>query len=84
MLEINNYKYLLKDLSELKGVGKKTSTLLKKKKILTIFDLLWRLPQSYIDRSESNKINNLQIGKIQTIKINVIIIPNDIFNIIIK
>jgi len=72
MLEINNYKYLLKDLSELKGVGKKTSTLLKKKKILTIFDLLWRLPQSYIDRSESNKINNLQIGKIQTIKINVI------------
>ena len=48
MLEINNYKYLLKDLSELKGVGKKTSTLLKKKKILTIFDLLWRLPRHLI------------------------------------
>ena len=39
-----NYEYLLSDLSSLKGVGVKTSNLLKKKKINTIFDLLWKLP----------------------------------------
>ena len=46
-----NYEYLLSDLSSLKGVGVKTSNLLKKKKINTIFDLLWKLPKSYTDRS---------------------------------
>ena len=39
------------------------------KKIFNLFDLLWRLPQSYIDGSHTNKINELQIGKIQTINI---------------
>ena len=46
-----NYKYLLSDLSTLNGVGKKTTNLLKKKKINNIFDLLWKLPKSYTDRS---------------------------------
>ncbi len=32
MKNINNYKYLLEDLSFLKGVGKKTNEILKKKK----------------------------------------------------
>ena len=45
----NNYEYLLQDLSKLKGVGKKTSEILKKKKINNLFDLLWRLPKSYTD-----------------------------------
>ncbi len=62
-----NYKYLLSDLSKLKGVGTKTSNLLKKKKINNIFDLLWRLPKSYTDRSKSTKIVDLKIGEIQTI-----------------
>jgi len=64
-----NYEYLLKDLTNLKGVGIKTMEILKKKKINNIFDLLWRLPKSYTDRSESSKLNELQIGKIHTIKV---------------
>ena len=63
----NTYKYLLSDLKNLKGVGLKTSNLLKKKKINTIFDLLWRLPKTYTDRSKSTKIKDLKIGETQTI-----------------
>ena len=65
----NNYDYLLADLTKLNGVGKKTMEILKKKKINNIFDLLWRLPKSYTDRSLVSKICNLQIGVIQTIRI---------------
>ena len=65
----SNYKYLLSDLSKLKGVGLKTSNLLKKKKINNIFDLLWKLPKSYTDRSLSSKIKNLRIGDTQTVTI---------------
>jgi len=69
MKNTNNYEYLLEDLTKLKGVGKKTSEILKKKKINNLFDLLWRLPQSYTDRTQKNKINELQIGKIHTITV---------------
>ena len=65
----NTYKYLLSDIKKLKGVGFKTAQLLKKKKINTIFDLLWRLPKTYTDRSKSTKIKDLKIGEIQTITI---------------
>ena len=65
----NNYNFLLADLTKLEGVGKKTMEILKKKKINNIFDLLWRLPKSYTDRSLISKINELQIGQIHTIKI---------------
>ncbi len=64
-----NYNYLLSDLTKLKGVGNKIATLLKKKKINTIFDLLWKLPKSYTDRSVSSNIIDLKIGEIQTINI---------------
>ncbi len=64
-----NYEYLLSDISSLKGVGVKTSNLLKKKKINTIFDLLWKLPKSYTDRSLSSKIKDLKIDELQTITI---------------
>ena len=63
----NTYKYLLSDLKNIKGVGLKTSNLLKKKKINNIFDLLWKLPKSYTDRSISTKVKNLKIGETQTI-----------------
>ena len=65
----SNYKYLLSDLTSLKGVGIKTTNLLKKKKINNIFDLLWKLPKSFTDRSLSSKIKNLRIGEVQTITI---------------
>jgi ATP-dependent DNA helicase RecG len=65
----SNYEYLLSDLTKLKGVGAKTTNLLKKKKINNIFDLLWKLPKSYTDRSRSIKIKDLKIGENQTITI---------------
>ncbi len=65
----STYKYLLSDLSILKGVGVKTTTLLKKKKINNIFDLLWKLPKSYTDRTLSSKIKDLRIGINQTVTI---------------
>jgi ATP-dependent DNA helicase RecG len=65
----NNYDYLLADLTKLNGVGKKTMEILKKKKVNNIFDLLWRLPKSYTDRTLISKICDLQIGTIQTIRI---------------
>ena len=69
MKNINNFDYLLSDLTKLNGVGKKTMEILKKKKVNNIFDLLWRLPKSYTDRSITSNICDLQIGKVQTIKI---------------
>ncbi len=65
----SNYKYLLSDLSILKGVGNKTTNLLKKKKINNIFDLLCKLPKSYTDRSLSSEIKDLKLGEIQTVTI---------------
>ena len=64
----SNYKYLLSDLTALKGVGSITKNYLKKN-INNIFDLLWKLPKSYTDRSLSTKIRNLKIGEIQTVTI---------------
>ena len=69
MKNTNNYEYLLEDLTKLKGVGKKTTEVLKKKKINNLFDLLWRLPQSYTDRTKKSKINELQIGNVHTLTV---------------
>ena len=69
---MSNYEYLLSDINSINGVGSKTSKLFKKKNINTIFDLIWSLPQSFIDRTNTIKIKDLQIGKIQTIRVHVI------------
>ncbi len=66
---MDNYKYLLQDLTKLKGVGNKIATVLKRKKINNLFDLLFRLPQSYTDRTQNIKVNELQVGKISTINV---------------
>ncbi len=68
---MNSYEYLLSDINNIKGIGTKTSKLFKKKNINTIFDLIWSLPRDSIDRTNLVKINELQIGKIQTIRITV-------------
>jgi len=65
----SNYKYLLSDLTALKGVGIKTTNLLKKKNINSLFDLLWKLPKSFTDRSLSSKINKLKVGENQTVTV---------------
>ena len=66
---MNNYEFLLQDLTKIKGVGKKTAGTLKKKKINNLFDLLFRLPQSYTDRTQKLKIKELQVGKISTMNV---------------
>ncbi len=65
----SNYKYLLSDLTALNGVGAKTTNLLKKKNINNLFDLLWKIPKSYTDRSLSSKIKELKIGENQTVTV---------------
>ena len=66
---MNNYEYLLSDISVLKGVGKSLSAKFRRKKINTIFDLILNTPSKYVDRSIESKIKDLHIGKIQTITI---------------
>ena len=63
---MNNYEYLLSDISILKGVGKSLVTKFKRKNINTIFDLILSIPSKYIDRSNETKIKELHIGKIQS------------------
>ena len=69
MVNINKFEYLLKDISIIKGVGKKTLNILNKKKIFNVLDLLWKLPYAYEDRSKIIKIKDLHIGKVQTIRV---------------
>ena len=66
---MQDYEYLLLPLKEVKGIGNKTIQLFLKKRIKTIFDLLWHLPISKIETSKTTDINNLQIGKEQSIKL---------------
>ena len=60
---------IFKDISILKGVGPKLSKYLKKKKIEKVKDIIFNLPYSKTDRSKIFKLNQLEIGKTQTIKV---------------
>ena len=60
--------FIFKKISELKGVGSQLSKYLKKKKIEFIKDIILNLPFSETDRSKISKINELEIGKIHSIK----------------
>jgi ATP-dependent DNA helicase RecG len=64
-------EYIFDDVSKLKGVGERLSKYLKKKKIEKIKDILLNLPYSETDRTKVNKLNELEIGKIQSIKVRV-------------
>ncbi len=66
-----SYEYLLSDINTITGIGTKTANLLRKKNINTVFDLLWSLPRDYVDRRNLVKINELQIGKVQTIIVDI-------------
>tara|TARA_Y100000590_G_scaffold341902_1_gene390226 strand:- start:1284 stop:3332 length:2049 start_codon:yes stop_codon:yes gene_type:complete len=65
------YKFIFKNISTLKGVGAKTKSLLKRKKIDKISDLLWNFPQGYTDRTNLQPLDKLEIGKITTIRVKV-------------
>ena len=66
---MNGIEYLLSNINNINGIGTKTANLLKKKNINTIFDLLWNLPRDYVDRSKIFKVNELEVGKVQTLKV---------------
>ena len=66
---MSNFEYLLSPIDKIKGVGKKTLSSFNKKKIFTIFDLLWHLPVSKIETAEDTEIEDLQIGKNYNIKV---------------
>ena len=63
--------FIFKKIDILKGVGPKLSRYLKNKKIEKIKDIVLNFPYSETDRSKIFKISELEIGKIQTIKVKV-------------
>ena len=69
---MQSYEYLLSNIDNIKGIGKKTAILFKKRNINSIFDLIYNLPRDFIDRTDLRKINQLQIGKIHTVTVDVI------------
>ena len=69
---INKKNFLFENVSIIEGVGKKLSIYLKKKKIENVNDLLWNLPYSFTDRSETVTLNKLEIGKVFTIKVKIL------------
>ena len=64
-----DHEYLLSNIQNIKGIGKKTTQLFKRKNINTIFDLLWHLPTSKIENSKVTNVSDIQIGKLQTLKL---------------
>ena len=76
---INKKNFLFEDVSIIEGVGKKISVYLKKKKIEKVNDLLWNLPYSFIDRSETVTLNKLEVGKIFTMWYLILLSNNDGF-----
>ena len=63
--------FIFQDIKKLKGVGTQLSKYLRQKKIEKIKDIIFDLPYSETDRSKLSKLNELEIGKIQTIKVKV-------------
>ncbi len=61
--------FILNNVKTLKGVGPQLSKYLKKKRIEKIKDIILNLPFSETDRSKLFKLNELEVGKIQSIKV---------------
>jgi len=61
--------FIFSEISKLKGVGNQLSKYLKRKKIEKIKDIILNLPYSETDRSVIFKINELEAGKTQSIKV---------------
>tara|TARA_B110000211_G_scaffold165567_1_gene186902 strand:- start:1594 stop:3639 length:2046 start_codon:yes stop_codon:yes gene_type:complete len=60
---------IFEDVNKLKGVGPQLSKYLKKKKIEKVKDIILNLPYSETDRSKLYKLDQLEVGKIQTVKV---------------
>ena len=61
--------FIFKNVDVLKGVGSQLSKYLKNRKIEKIKDVILNLPYSETDRSKLYKLNELEIGKIQSVKV---------------
>jgi len=61
--------FIFNEITKLKGVGPQLSKYLKKKKIEKIKDIILNLPYSETDRSKIYNIIELEIGKVQSIKV---------------
>ena len=72
MNQSKTHDYLTNKVTNLDGVGNKIKSLLKRKKIEKVSDLLWDLPQGYTDRTNFQTLDKLEIGKITTVKVKVI------------
>ena len=71
LMDLMKKDFIFQDIKKLKGVGPQLSKYLKQKKIEKVKDIIFDLPYSETDRSKLSKLNELQIGKIQTIKVQV-------------
>ena len=63
--------FIFNEINKIKGVGPQLSKYLKKRRIEKIKDIIFNLPYSETDRSKIYKLNELEVGKIQTIKVKV-------------
>ena len=61
--------FIFNKITELKGVGPQLSKYLKKKRIEKIKDIILNLPYSETDRSKLSNLNELEVGKIHSIKV---------------
>ena len=62
-------EFFFDNINKIKGVGKKLSSYLKNKKIEKIKDIIFNFPYSDTDRSKISKLDNLEIGNVNTIKV---------------
>ena len=68
-MDFKKKDFIFSDIKKLKGVGVQLAKYLKNKRIEKIKDILLDLPYSDTDRSKLSKLNELEIGKIQSIKV---------------
>ena len=62
-------EFFFNNVNDVKGVGKKLSSYLKNKRIEKIKDIIFNFPYSDTDRSIISKLDHLEIGKVNTIKV---------------
>ena len=63
--------FIFSEINKLKGVGPQLSKYLKKKRIEKIKDIILNLPYSETDRSKISNLNELEVGRTQSIKVKV-------------
>jgi ATP-dependent DNA helicase RecG len=59
---------LLTPLQFVTGVGPKRAELLAKLELRTVEDLLWYLPREYLDLTDVRAVNELEAGKVQSVR----------------